>query len=456
MYIDIIEKSEIGPYMEEHDFDKLLIKEVKELIKAYDINYDHEEIIPSDDTLANDLWRAGYELILRVGGYNMSTRRRLVFTEEEIKHVLRNLPDKIIIGQGQFQKIMIHRNIEGYEEPIFENGPSGTLVSEDIYFETMIAMAQEDYIDAIGSGSLTTIRGREIKVGSPLEVEAAIFIALTTRKALKMVNKDGLHINDVAVTTPWAKIAAVSNDWGIRKSDSMLVAQMVELKVTNEHIALAKYMLNHGIIVANLMTPIWGGYGGASPGTAIISVAEHILGVLAYGALKHYLSLTHMLNCNNTGRETLWVISTVGQAIARNSKMIALHDCYCAAGPGTKMLLYEVSAGAITACVSGLHGTGIGSAGGKYPDHATGIEGRLYGEVIKSCVAKLKRKDANDIVKLILKKYEAKLNEVKGVIPGKSFRELYDLRTIKPSREWVNIYNEVRKELANLGLPLRI
>ena len=326
MYIDIVSKSETGPYMEEREFDKLLVKEVRELVKEYDIRYDPKEVVPSDNTLADDLWKAGYELILRVGGYNITTRRRLIFTDEEIKCVLKSIPDRIVIGQGPFQKVMMHRNVEGYEEPIFENGPSGTVVSEDIYFETLIAMAQEDYIDAIGSGSLMTIRGREIKIGSPLEVEAAVFIASTTRKVLRVVGKEGLHINDVAVTTPWAKMAAVNEEWGIRKSDSMLVAQMVELKITNNHIALAKYMLSNGIIIGNLMTPIWGGYGGDSPGTAVISVAEHILGVLAYKALKHYLSLTHIFNCNNTSRETLWVISTVGQAIARNSKIITLQE----------------------------------------------------------------------------------------------------------------------------------
>lgn len=452
-YLDVIEKSFTGPYIEEREFDALLVKKVKELVKEYDITYDPEEVIPSDNTLAKDVWEAGLKLIIEVGGYNMSTNRRILFTEDEVKSALRNIPRFIMIGVNAERRIMKHREVEDAEPPLFETGPTGTVVSEDIYFQTMVSFAQEDYIDAIGSGSLRTLRGQEIRVGSPLEVRAAMTIASLTREALKVVGKPGLHINDVAVTTPWAKIAAVDEGWGIRKTDSMLVAQMVELKTTNEHIALAEFMRKHGIIVANLMTPIWGGYGGNSPGTAIISLAEHIFGLLAYGALKHYLSLTHMYNCNNTGRETLWVISVVGQALALKSNIISLYDCYAASGPGNKMLLYEVAAGAITATVSGLHGTGIGSAGGKLIDQETGLEGRLYGEVAKHST-EFKRREANEIVKSLLSKYENTLKSVRRIIPGKTFRELYDLKTIKPKKPWFDMYLNVRKELINLGIPL--
>jgi len=453
MYLDIVDKSEQGPYMEEREFDKLLIRKVRELVKEYNIRYDPDEVVPSDTSLANDVWKAGFTLVLEVGGYNISTHRRIIFSEDEIKDALKNIPEYIIIGEGSDSRIMKHRGIEDPDPPLVEAGPTGTLVSEDIYLETMISFAQENYIDAIGSGSLRTYNGREVKVGSPLEVRAAAKIIALAREALRIVNKPGLHINDVAATTPWAKMIAVNEDWGIRRSDSMLVAQMVELKTSYEHIALAEFMRHHGIVVGNLMTPIWGSYGGASPGTAVISVAEHIFGLLAYGGLKHYLSLTHMFNCNNTGRETLWVISVVGQAIANNSKMITLHDCYTATGPGTKMILYEVAAGAITSAVSGLHGTGIGSAGGKFMDQETGLECRLYGEVAKHST-QFKRSDANEIVKKIIAKYEDTLRKEKKVIPGKSFRELYDLKTIKPSKEWLQLYLEVKKELIDLGVPL--
>ncbi|HIQ03926.1 MAG TPA: monomethylamine:corrinoid methyltransferase [Desulfurococcales archaeon] len=453
MYLDIVDKSEQGPYIEERDFDKLLICKVKELIREYEITYDPEEVIPSDNTLANDVWRAGYRLLLEVGGYNISTRRRIVFDDSEVKSALKNIPDSIVIGQGCDARVMKHRRVEDTEQPIIEAGPTGTLVSEDIYLETMISFAQEDYIDAVGSGSLKTFNGREVKVGSPLELRAAAKIISLTREALRIVNKPGLHINDVAVTTPWAKMVAISEDWGIRRTDGILVAQMVELKTSYEHIALAEFAHKHGVIVGNLMTPIWGSYGGGSPGTAIISVAEHIFGLLAYKSLKHYLSLTHIFNCNNTGRETLWVISVVGQAIANNSKMITLHDCYTATGPGTKTILYEVAAGAITSAVSGLHGTGVGSAGGKFIDQETGLECRLYGEVAKHSV-KLRRSDANEIVKKLISKYEDLLRRERRAIPGKSFRELYDIKTVKPVREWLKLYNEVKRELIDLGIPL--
>lgn len=448
-----ISKSETGQYLEERKFDRLLITEVKSLIKEYDIVYDPEVIIPWDNSLAKDIWKAGYELFLRVGGYNMSTKRRIIFDEFEVKSALKNLPSEIIVGEGDYRRVMRHRNVEDLTEPLFETGPTGTVVSEDIYLETMMAFAKEDFVDALGAGSITTVNGQEVKVGSPTEIVAAVHQAALSREALRKVGKPGMHINDVAITTPWAKMAAVDEGWGIRKTDSMLVAQMIELKTSYEHMALAEFMLRRGLIVSNLMTPIWGGYGGTSAGTAIVTIAEHLFGLMVYGALKHFLSLTHYLTLNNTSRETLWVVSTVGQALALNTKIISLHDCYTTHGPGTYELLYEVAAGAVTATVSGLHGTGIGSAGGRYADHETGVEGRLYGEVMKHSV-KFSRKDANDLVKEILKLYEERIREAKGAVPGKSIRELYDLRKITPTQEWWGMYLTVRKKLMDIGIPL--
>ena len=108
----------------------------------------------------------------------MSTSRRILFTEDEIKDALKNIPESITIGAGAEQRVMKHRKIEDPEPPLFETGPTGTVVSEDIYLETMVSFAQEDHIDAIGSGSLRTFRGQEIRVGSPLEIRAAVTIAI--------------------------------------------------------------------------------------------------------------------------------------------------------------------------------------------------------------------------------------------------------------------------------------
>ena len=63
----------------------------------------------------------------------------------------------------------------------------------------------------------------------------------------------------------------------------------------------------------------------------------------------------------------------------------------------------------------------------------------------------MKREDANEIVKKLIPKYEDRLRRPPK---GKSFPECFDVKTLKPSKEWLDIYQRVSKEFEDLGVPL--
>ena len=133
---------------------------------------------------------------------------------------------------------------------------------------------------------------------------------------------------------------------------------MVELKTDFDQLSRVAYLYNIGAVRVDLMTPLIGGVGGAAPGTAVVSVADHLLGVVLYDADYHMFSLTHLHYVNNTDPLGLWVQSMVGQALARNTKIVALNDIYVVSGPGTTDLFYECAAGAIVTTVAGLQHAG--------------------------------------------------------------------------------------------------
>ena len=451
---EVAKRAVEGPYCSEKEFDfKLLYSKAKELVKEYDIKFNPEEIIPSDETLVDNVFEAGFNLFLEVGAYCLDTRRRILFEEYEVRKALANLPEGLVIGVGADAVDMLMRDIEDVSEPIVHGGPTGTLCSEgEIYIKTLQSYAQEPSVDAVGAGSLKTIDGYKLRKYSPTDFLAARRLAYWAREALRRVYRPGLHINDIAVVTPSAKIAACNPDFGIRPSDALIVSQMVEMKISFEHLALVECMLDYGCIIADLMTPMLGGYAGGPETTAVITVAEHLLGLMCYNADYHFLSLTHIFNLNNTDRASLWVVSVVGQALSRNSNILSIYDSYCAAGPGTDMILLEAAAGAITAAVSGLHLTGCGSCGGKLVDHATGLECAFLAETAKAATG-MKREDANEIVKEIISKYEDRL--VKKEVPsGETFQELYDLKAIKPKEKWVEKYNKTASLLRDLGVEV--
>ena len=63
--------------------------------------------------------------------------------------------------------------------------------------------------------------------------------------------------------------------------------------------------------------------------------------------------------------------------------------------------------------------------------------------------AKLSRDQAEEIVQKAYTMYEDDLNKQPY---GKHFKDVYDLKTIQPTDEWLRMYEEVKNEAAGWGL----
>ncbi len=452
---EITKRALEGPFMDEKDFDMKLMKRTRELVREYNIRYDPKEPVCTDDSVADDVYEAAKRLLLEMGFYCQTTKRSIMFEEDEIRGALRSLPESIVLGTGKDAVPMYMRRVEDPRPPAIHAGPTGTLCTEgEVYVKTMRSFAQEDVIDSVGAGTLATIDGFKIRKGAPQEFRAARVLARWAREAISQAGRPGMHINDVAVVSPEAKLCALDPAYGLRASDGIIVSQMIELKTSFEHLSLIEHLQSYGIHIGNLMTPILGGYSGGPEGTAIVNVAEHIAGAICYSASYHYCSLTNVKNLNGTDRPGLWAISMVGQALARNSEIMSVYDCYCASGPGEEMLLLEAAAGGIAASVSGMNLMGCGSCGGKLVDHSTGLEARMLKEA-GAAAAGMRRSDANGILNKILPRYEERL-DISKAPKGKTFQELYDLASARPKKEWQGMYEKVVGELSDLGLELSI
>jgi methylamine--corrinoid protein Co-methyltransferase len=202
--------------------------------------------------------------------------------------------------------------------------------------------------------------------------------------------------------------------------------------------------------IVDLMTPLIGGLGGGAEGTAVVTIASHILGVICYNASYHFLGHMHLLMSNNTDRMGLWIEAMVGQALARNTPMVVVNDIYTVSGLGTTELLWEVAAGAMIGTVCGLHQHGVGATAGNETDHTSGLEARFQAEVAHSVLG-LTRNEINDCVLECLSHYESSL---KTPNLGKPFPELYDTENLNPKDEWLDVYHHVRDELKGMGIDM--
>ena len=65
--------------------------------------------------------------------------------------------------------------------------------------------------------------------------------------------------------------------------------------------------------------------------------------------------------------------------------------------------------------------------------------------------SKLKLAEANNLVNRLLQKYESR---IKNPPSGSRYQDCYDAITAKPIDAYIRLYNEVKVELIEMGIPL--
>ena len=60
---------------------------------------------------------------------------------------------------------------------------------------------------------------------------------------------------------------------------------------------------------------------------------------------------------------------------------------------------------------------------------------------------------ATELCNQLLEKYEEEINIASVGIQGKTYQELYDVRTQRRSEEYDRLYDEVVEELVKMGVP---
>jgi methylamine--corrinoid protein Co-methyltransferase len=449
---EVVKRSERGPFMKEKDFEMNLARRTAELVREFGLRMAPDVLVPADDDMADRLYQAGMQLVLDTGFYNMSTERCIMFTRDELEDIVAAAPGSLTLGEGKDAVVMRHRPVEGSVPCCVHSGPTGTPSSERYHPLILQSCAQEPLVDCLGAGSVSTYMGEPITAGTPLEILAARRDASVAREAVRKAGRPGMHINDVAVPLTCAgKMACFDPAGGLRPSDAFLVSQMVELKTDYDQLSRVAFMQSVDLHIVDLMTPLVGGLGGGAEGTAIVTIASHILGAVCYDASYHIYGHMHLLESTDTDRMGLWVYAIGGQALSRNTPMLSMTAIYTQAGLGTEEVLWEIAAGSVASTVSGLHHNGVGATGGSREDHTSGLENRFNAEVAHACLG-LSREDANGFVLDFLSRYEE--NHMKNPPAGRPFAELYNTDTLEPGEEWLGLYHKVRDEIMGMGLDL--
>jgi len=453
--LDVMEKALNGKPMSETDYQlRLFAPKVQEKVKEYKIKYDPQNPIPDDKGLADDLFQAGLELLVDVGAFCTSSGRVITYTESEVKEALKGAPSKLHFGEGRDRKTLVSRKVEDKTPPWCLLGAGGGACSSDSSFLTLVeGYAEIPETNAITTPAITRVGGMRVRPASPLEVLAAMRNAVLAREACNRVGRQGIPIMNSLATaeSDIAFAAALHPRFGMRQSDGYMICCMDPMKVDFARLNKAAVALSLGGHIGMCFGPLLGGYSGGPEGTAVSNVAHHMMGILTYQSSWLLPFTIHLRHVASSPRDMLWVISSMGQAVSRNTHLLSINLNYTTAGPCTPMCLYETSAAVTAAVTAGLSIESVGVATNKHEDRTTPVEPRISAEV-GHAVAGMKLKDANELVKRLLAKYEANLNSPPL---GKSLYECWDADAREPTKEYRGVISRYKREMARIGLKLK-
>ncbi len=451
-YLELCNRSNTGEKVTKEEWDMdYIIDEVRDIVDEYGFDWDKQVIVPEEDKLLDDMFEAAKKLILRLGVYNMSTQRIIRFSEEEIEAGIRGMKRELVMGEGRDAVTLKARGIEDRQEPVIWAGNPGCPTPESIYYENVLSSAKEPVVDLLTCGSLVDVDGFPVKSGDPTEVVAVRRELEYLHRALEQVGRPGMGL--LAAESAVTEIGDLSaaNEKRLRPCDSHLVAMFNELIIDNGNLVRAANSLDYGMKNASLACTMVGGLGGDAPGATLVMIASILAANLICLADYHLCHPIHITDVATTARGCLWLQSVLCQSFAKNAPAIIVCDLWPSSGALTKELLYEVAANSIVVTVSGGHLEGLGSANGNEPN-GTGLEVRLMGEVGKAVARQgMTREEANGIVLKLLEKYEHVFS-MPDKNKGKRFDEAYDMETVTPIPQWQAMYEEVKAELAEMGI----
>lgn len=452
--MDILDRAYNGPPCDERDFDmKYVARGVSKVVKDHNLKLDKSKIVQQDDDLADRLWAAALDFLESCGVYNTSTSRRMTFSRREIEEFLKHTPIEVTIGEGADARREVRRGLADPRPPLIIGGPVGTPLSEDLYVPIMQSYIQEPIVDTVTTGTLETTMGREPRTRSPLEVVAAWEEVELLFSAARRAGRPGMGFGAVQMAiSEIGHLTAINRGGGYRPTDWQMIAMISEMKTNSDLLIKVAHTVMTNGVMHSFYNPILGGYGGGEEGLAVLITAGITAMQLIYMATTHCTAPVSPGISADTLPQILRAVSTALTALTRNAPLMVDVMTSPVAGPGTEMLLYETLAISTMATACGATRLmGPRSAAGIHVNHCTGLESRFKGEV-GHAAAGLSRAQADEIVRQAVAQYEPYLND-KPI--GQPFNKLYDVATVRPTAEWLDIYEQVKEQAAAWGLTFK-
>ena len=452
--LEVAERIQRGPKKEERAWEMGLFEKASSLVRKYEIAYPGDgALFNMDDGLVERSFQAAIELLTDLGVYCITTNRVVQFTEGEIREAIRDTPGRINVGEGRDARVLTQKAVEGTEPLNLCPGHHAPFDEElaPLVVKNFAQIARADFIEGF---NFATVDGREI-FGLPLEAYAGRRQLAWMREGIGKAGRPGLAVVFYPLSTRAAALLApMDPDYGLRRTDGILLSVLHDLKVEHDLLTAAIVYEEYGCFGISGSFGMAGGFFGGVEGAVLEGIAKPIAALLAYHDHVSYTGVEHVASVSALKipvQSLNWARSLVNQALNTYTRIISLAWVIPTSGPGTESNLLEVAIRAIEATINGSnlyaprHSRAAMNAG------QTPLEAEFMADVSDAVLrAGLDRNGAADVLRPLVETLRSRDPE-----PGKSIQECYDLTNHRPRPEFQAVHDRVKERLAALGLPMQ-
>ena len=452
--LDVAERAQRGHFMEETDWDLALFKKVTELVRKYELKYPGDgSWFNTDDDLVERAFQAGIDFIVEQGVYCMNGKV-VHFSRNEVMAALKEVPNRVVVGEGRDARVLTQKKIEGTEPPNVRAGHHAPF-TEDLAPLVVKNFAQLPFGDYIEGFNFAVVDGREI-YGMPIEVYAARRQLFWMREGVRKAGRPGMAIAYYPINTRAAVLLApMDPDYGLRRTDGILLSILPGVKFEIDLLTAAIVYDDYGCFKVNGggRSQV-GGFCGGPEGAIVEAVAKPIVGWMCYKDTFSYAGVGHILATTakhfaNYQPIINWASSVACQALNTKTKMVLFGGPQSlASGPGRETYLIELAVAGIHAATNGLGLSSIRQGRARMNAAQTPLDHEwAYSVACATMNARIKRPQAGEIVARLAKKLEGRQPE-----PGMDIRECYDLVRHQPSADYDRKRQVLQDELVAWGL----
>lgn len=451
--LDVAERIQKGPKMEVTQWERLLFKHTTELAQRHQIKCPKDgSFFNKDDALPVRAYQAAVDFLSEYGIYCISTNRVAQFTRDEVLEAVKYIPGRVTVGEDRDVRVITQKKVEG-NEPLNNWPGHHAPFSEELAPLIVKGFASIPSADYLQGFNFQVVDGREI-FGMPMEAYAARREIAWMREGVRKAGRPGMAIALYPITMRAAAlIAPMDPDYGLRRTDGVLLATLPDIKMEAD-VLTAAIVLCHDYGCFNQCssgTQV-GGFCGGAEGAIIEAIARAIAGWMLYHGGPITTGLGHVLG--TTGKkvvirpEVSWGTSVVHQALNTQTATICSRGGGSVAAIGTEDHLIESAMGAMKSAIDGAN-LNITRQNPPHLNRAqTPLEGAWQWEVADATMrAGIKRAQAEGILCQLAEAIDSKPIEV-----GPDVREVYDWVNNRPKPQYREAYLRAKERLSGLGL----